>query len=439
MPNFLRQIFLGAILSFRFNGVIKGFKIGFAARFWRTSIIRSLFSKKLHPSSLKNKTGEKFPIDYSVVIPSNNGISRGLKQLIDSIRSQTSPPREFIIVDSGSTDETVKWCRQQPDIKLMQIEPSSFSHSHSRNVGLDACNSEWVLFTVDDAVFEDRRWVERGIQALTTNRAISVSGRQVPTKDADIYAKSKNLSHLEALQAKGVFLSRTNWLVRAMRHRAPFWSQFPSIGIDDTNHLAKTSVLQEVRFEGDSCEDLFLAVRLTKHGFKTIFNCQLEVVHSHSYSLGGLRDYARRVYLDNLELKKINHFPLRSLPPVLVIGSALDALQDILASHSVRYTNLELLAFSEARSAFIDSYVNSSHGAPTSGIKGDGALTAWIASSFASRLRLLNKDEHSSYDIALLAAHLCAHMCSSLLANAESPEDDQVWLNHLNWKISEWR
>lgn len=439
MPKFLRQIFLGAILSFRFNGIVKGFKIGFGARFWRTGIVRSVFSKNLRTSILMNRTGEEFPIDYSVVIPSNNGISRGLVPLIDSIRSQTSPPREIIIVDSGSTDETLNWCRQQPDVKLMQIEPSSFSHSHSRNVGLDACSSEWVLFTVDDAVFEDRRWVERGIQALTNNRAISLSGRQVPTKDADIYAKSKNISHLGALQGKGVSLSRTNWIVRAIRHKAPFWSQFPSIGIDDTNHLGKTSVLQEVRFEGDSCEDLFLAVRLTQRGFKTIFDSQLEVVHSHSYTLGGLRDYARRVYLDNLELKKINHFPLRNLSPVLVIASSSDALQEILASHSVRYTNSELLAFSEARSAFIDSYVHSSHGATTSGIKGDGALTAWIVSSFASRLRLLNKQDHSSYDIALLAAHLCAHMCSSLLANAESPADDQDWLNHVSWKISDWR
>src|SRR5579884_1090790 len=57
----------------------------------------------------------------SIVIPNDNG-RHLLAGCLESIRCQTYPLREVIVVDNGSTDGSVEWLRREfPEVRLIAL------------------------------------------------------------------------------------------------------------------------------------------------------------------------------------------------------------------------------------------------------------------------------------------------------------------------------
>lgn len=79
-----------------------------------------------------------------------------LRQMIDSVRRYLHQgiSVEFVIVDGGSTDGTIEWCKSQPDIRL--IEHGGLRGAISAFTdGAFSAQAEFVLLCNDDVVFED--------------------------------------------------------------------------------------------------------------------------------------------------------------------------------------------------------------------------------------------------------------------------------------------
>lgn len=86
----------------------------------------------------------------SVIIPNYNRapvISRAL----DSVLSQTLPATEIIVVDDGSTDQSVSFLRKTyPHIRLLQQQHRGVSAA--RNLGIKVASGDWLaLLDSDDA------------------------------------------------------------------------------------------------------------------------------------------------------------------------------------------------------------------------------------------------------------------------------------------------
>lgn len=81
-----------------------------------------------------------------------------LRESIDSILDQTWSDFEFIIVDDGSTDNSLQILKEysDPRIKVITYEENK-GVAHARNVGLEQCTSEFVaLMDADDIALPDR-------------------------------------------------------------------------------------------------------------------------------------------------------------------------------------------------------------------------------------------------------------------------------------------
>lgn len=81
-----------------------------------------------------------------------------LREAIDSILNQTWNDFEFIIVNDGSTDNSLKILQEYDDarIKLITYDENR-GVAHARNVGLEYCISEYVaLMDADDIALQDR-------------------------------------------------------------------------------------------------------------------------------------------------------------------------------------------------------------------------------------------------------------------------------------------
>ncbi len=81
-----------------------------------------------------------------------------LKDAVDSVLNQTWCDFEFIIVDDGSTDDSLKILRGYNDSRLKIITyKDNCGVAHARNIGLNHCSGDYIaLMDADDIAFPDR-------------------------------------------------------------------------------------------------------------------------------------------------------------------------------------------------------------------------------------------------------------------------------------------
>jgi glycosyltransferase involved in cell wall biosynthesis len=89
-------------------------------------------------------------LPISVVIPAYNA-SAYLAEALESVRQQTAPPIEIIVVDDGSTDATAAIARAAGAIVLSQ---ANMGISAARNAGIRAATQPWVALLDADDLWE---------------------------------------------------------------------------------------------------------------------------------------------------------------------------------------------------------------------------------------------------------------------------------------------
>jgi len=98
-------------------------------------------------------------LSVSVVIAAFN-VEGAIERAISSLRDQTAPPIEVIVVDDASTDGTRDVVRRMqtswPAIRLVEL-PDNRGPSGARNVGIETASGDWVaILDADDCFKPDR-------------------------------------------------------------------------------------------------------------------------------------------------------------------------------------------------------------------------------------------------------------------------------------------
>ncbi|MFT5660615.1 MAG: glycosyltransferase involved in cell wall biosynthesis [Sulfurimonas sp.] len=93
-------------------------------------------------------------MNISVVIPTYNRYEF-LKRALESVFSQTYLPKEVIIVDDGSTDNTSDIQKNFPNI--IYIYQKNRGVSSARNVGIKNAKFEWITFLDSDDTWDERK------------------------------------------------------------------------------------------------------------------------------------------------------------------------------------------------------------------------------------------------------------------------------------------
>ena len=120
----------------------------------------------------------------SVVIPTHNREDR-LPAAIRSVRAQTFPPSEIVVIDDGSTDATPVLMDGFPDVRYIRQENQGVSAA--RNHGIRAAKHEWIAFLDSDDEWlplkleRQRRALERepGLRFCHTDEIWVRRGRRV--------------------------------------------------------------------------------------------------------------------------------------------------------------------------------------------------------------------------------------------------------------------
>ena len=92
----------------------------------------------------------------SIIVPIYNA-SQYLRECIESILSQSFRDFELILINDGSTDESLSICKsyERQDDRITVISGANGGVSKARNRGLDAAKGEWITFADADDYFLD--------------------------------------------------------------------------------------------------------------------------------------------------------------------------------------------------------------------------------------------------------------------------------------------
>ena len=107
----------------------------------------------------------------SVIVPTYNRAQQ-LPRALDSILCQSCSPKEIIVVDDGSTDETsALMTSEYPEIVFIQQQNAGVSSA--RNVGIKRASGDWIAFLDSDDEWLPEK-LEIQMKALYENPEIKI-------------------------------------------------------------------------------------------------------------------------------------------------------------------------------------------------------------------------------------------------------------------------
>ncbi len=132
-------------------------------------------------------------MEISVIIPTLNA-GKNISNLILALQNQSLIPKEIIIIDSSSTDNTVKIAKEHRCYAI-SIEKTSFDHGATRNLGAKLASGEILIFMTQDAIPVNNRLFENLIAPLNNNEELNVASfaRQTPFQNANPIEKLARL------------------------------------------------------------------------------------------------------------------------------------------------------------------------------------------------------------------------------------------------------
>src|SRR6476646_2026610 len=108
----------------------------------------------------------------SIIIPAFNAQAT-IEETIASVQNQTFSDFEIIVIDDGSTDDTLRIVQQISDPHLRIFSYSNGGTSVARNNGISQATGDYIAFLdADDLWTPDK--LERQLQALKTHSEAGV-------------------------------------------------------------------------------------------------------------------------------------------------------------------------------------------------------------------------------------------------------------------------
>jgi rhamnosyltransferase len=271
--------------------------------------------------------------DLSIIIPFKDEYSM-LLDLLNSINNQkTLYSFEIIILDSSNLDCYKKDFIYIKNIQWVKIDPLSFNHGYSRNLGVRFSKGEYIIFTVQDAIPTDSNWIEVSMNGIIKNNLDACCGRQIV-----LHKKSNN-----PVEWSRPFDEPCLSIVNITPERfieLPAQKKRELTGWDNVNSIYRKSVLIQLPFKKIAFgEDAQWAFDALCYGYKIGYNGHSIVEHYHFYDL----DFAiKRNFAHFFVMKKV--YNLDPIKPRISLKQILNLLKLLLIS---RLAPLKILFWSK--------------------------------------------------------------------------------------------
>lgn len=226
----------------------------------------------------------------SVIIPTLNA-EKELSHLLSALHNQSRKIDEIIVVDSMSTDETVKICKKDNSVKLLEIDRKDFDHGRTRDMALKESKGDIVVFMTHDAIPARSSLIENLVAPIENGEAVLTTARQIPKKDASRMEKFvrefnyPDKSHIRSkadIQKMGIKTFFCSDVCSAYKREVYF-------ELGGFDYPIKTN------------EDMFFAAKVINSGYRIAYVADALVYHSHNFSL---KEQYKRNYIQGYEIER---------------------------------------------------------------------------------------------------------------------------------------
>ncbi len=259
------------------------------------------------------------PILISVVIVNYNG-KHHLERCLPSLAAQTCSSFEVIVVDNASSDGSVEWLRaEHPKVRLF-CSPKNIGFAAGNNLGIRAARGEWIA-TLNSDTEAEPDCLE---QLVAPGRDPNVGS---------IAPLMLEFARRDYIDAAGIRIDRAAfaWNRLAGKHAdeateiTEVWGACAGAGLYRRSMLDQIGLFDEDYF--GFYEDVDLAWRAHRAGWKCVFAPTARVYHVHGGSFG--RSSPSKLYLlaRNRWWTLLKNYPM----PGLVLNLPVILMMDLIS------------------------------------------------------------------------------------------------------------
>ena len=203
------------------------------------------------------------PATVSVIIPCYNA-APWLSECIDSALTQSHPPKEIIVVDDGSTDESAKIASGYGD-RIVLLRQTNLGGNAARNIGLAQATGDYVQFLdADDLLLPEK--LEHQVAAAEMHSADAVYGDWRHRYSIAGYAEHDGPAKLMGAQEDillslldGWWFSPAALLVRRSTALAVGWDQDLQVA-QDRDFITRLAMLTDRIVYVPRCDSIYRRV-----------------------------------------------------------------------------------------------------------------------------------------------------------------------------------
>lgn len=242
---------------------------------------------------------KKPTVNVSIILPAYN-VSSTIEACLWSIARNSVQPREIIVVDDGSTDNTVDLVRRVgvSGVRVLPL-PSNEGPGAARNAGIQNAKGEFVFFLDADCVCAPK-WIEAGLEIFraeeTTQKVVGVVGSVHYHRDTKSIRDKIPLNPFYNLNCTSPIRQRADYAAANIAYRKEVLQRLDGFNVS--------------RFSRGR-EDTDLGFRAASLG-KVVYCSQMQVVHVHKrWNWRDLRTNAPRYQFDVIFFSLHRQFPRR--------------------------------------------------------------------------------------------------------------------------------
>lgn len=241
----------------------------------------------------------------SIIIRTLNE-ERYLEELLVAIKSQSIKnfSCEIVIVDSGSTDNTLRIAKSH-GARITSIKKEDFTFGRSLNIGCHYAHGEYLVFISGHCIPANKSWLENLITPLIQNQCNYSYGRQIArdtTKFSERQVFDKFFPNKNSIPQDGFFCNNAN------------------------SAISRT-VWEKFRFNEEitGLEDMFIAKQICKSGGCVGYVSNSQVFHIHDETWAKIRTRYEREAIALQKIMPEIEISIYNLIHFIIVGILNDA------------------------------------------------------------------------------------------------------------------
>lgn len=255
-------------------------------------------------------------MNVSIIVPLYNA-ERYVEYLNKSIEMQEDVNIEsihYILTESNDRTEIIL---KQIDAKYTKIKKSEFCHSLTREKYAMNCKGDIIIFVTQDVIIYSRRWLYYLVKDIIEGKCEAAFSRQISeNKDIEKYIRDINYPDESRIVTKSD--------IKKLGLMTFFFS--------DASSAIKKDIFVKINGYGGkklaTNEDMYIAYKLIKNGYKIKYCADSIVVHSHEFNLKQLYKRYHDIGSFFADNSYLNHYKINERGFKLIIYILFNSLKD---------------------------------------------------------------------------------------------------------------